>query len=119
MEHIECHKKKNLSRERKKFAKGKKKKEKEDGKMECFCFAEKVGFIGYRGDRAFSCGYGKTDLSNSKGEQYILKGIPASVPESEISSNTAAHQFLGNEQGSAPKVILAADDSCYVKSDGY
>ncbi len=55
----------------------------------------------------------------SKGEQYILKGIPASVPESEISSNTAAHQFLGNEQGIAPKVILAADDSCYVKSDGY
>lgn len=50
---------------------------------------------------------------------YLLKGIPAEMPECVIRGNVTANQFLGNEKGMAPCVIAMKNGSFYVKENGF
>lgn len=50
---------------------------------------------------------------------YVLKGIPQEKPESVISANVAAHQFLGNEKGMAPRIIAMKNGDYYVNENGF
>lgn len=56
---------------------------------------------------------------HSEEQNFILKGIPDNVPESQICSNVKAHFFLGNEKKIAPEIFLTSEGSYYVHSDGY
>ncbi|WP_022762988.1 hypothetical protein [Butyrivibrio sp. AD3002] len=51
-------------------------------------------------------------------QDYLLKGLPDSVPESTIKSNTSAHLYLGNENGMAPGIFAAKDGNYYIKDHG-
>lgn len=51
-------------------------------------------------------------------EQYIIKGIPDSVPESVIKGNIAAHRHLGMRE-LAPCAVNLPDGRYYIRSDGY
>lgn len=51
-------------------------------------------------------------------EQYIIKGIPDTKPESVIKGNLAAHRYLGSRE-LAPRVFAASDGRYYVKEGGY
>lgn len=50
---------------------------------------------------------------------YILKGIPEKKPECVIKGNVAAHWFLGNERGMAPRIFATRNDSFYVRENGF
>lgn len=50
---------------------------------------------------------------------FILKGIPEEKPESVIRGNVAAHRFLGNEKGMAPRVFAAGNGDFYVRENGF
>ena len=56
----------------------------------------------------------KTDIRD-----YLVKGIPDTVPESTIKSNTSAHMYLGNENGMAPGIYPAGNGNYYINSHGY
>lgn len=50
---------------------------------------------------------------------FILKGIPDEKPECVIRGNVAAHRFLGNEKGMAPRVFAAGNGDLYVRENGF
>lgn len=50
---------------------------------------------------------------------YLLKGIPLEKLESVIRGNVAAHQFLGNEKGMAPRIFATKNGGFYVKENDF
>ena len=50
---------------------------------------------------------------------YLLKGLPYSIPETTVKSNVQAHLFLGNENGMAPKLFPTKGGAFYVGNGGY
>lgn len=50
---------------------------------------------------------------------YILKGIPEERPECVIRGNVAAHSFLGNEKGMAPRIFATGNGGFYVREGGF
>ena len=48
-------------------------------------------------------------------QDYLLKGLPCSIPETTVKSNVQAHLFLGNENGMAPKLYPTKTGEFYVR----
>jgi len=49
----------------------------------------------------------------------VLKGIPNTIEEKVIESNTKAHEYLGNKSGLAPSLLNLPDDSLYIHINDY
>lgn len=52
-------------------------------------------------------------------QNYLLKGLPRSIPETTVKSNVQAHLFLGNENGMAPKLYPTKNGEFYVRHPEY
>ena len=52
-------------------------------------------------------------------QDYLLKGLPCSVPEATVQSNVQAHLFLGNEHAMAPKLFPTKTGTYSVCDQGY
>lgn len=55
----------------------------------------------------------------TRSRDYLLKGLPHSIPEETVKSNVQAHLFLGNRNGLAPKLYPTAAGDFYVSEQGY
>ncbi len=56
---------------------------------------------------------------HAHGKNYVLKGIPDRVPESEIASNVYAHRILGNEKKIAPEIYPTEEGFYYIHANGF
>jgi Ser/Thr protein kinase RdoA (MazF antagonist) len=52
-------------------------------------------------------------------QDYLLKGLPCSIPETTVMSNVQAHRFLGNKNGMAPKIYPTKTGEFYVRHAEY
>lgn len=52
-------------------------------------------------------------------QDYLLKGLPCSIPETTVMSNVQAHRFLGNQNGMAPKIYPTKTGEFYVRHAEY
>lgn len=57
-------------------------------------------------------------VSHNK-QDFVLKGIPETVPENEIWNNVQAHLFLGNGKKIAPRIYKTTEGSFYIRCEGY
>jgi Ser/Thr protein kinase RdoA (MazF antagonist) len=52
-------------------------------------------------------------------KRMLLKGIPDEMSENVIKGNVSAHEYLGNQEQIAPKIICTPDGNNYIHEDGF